>query len=1120
MHADPQNPYESFVVAASAGCGKTFQLAQRFLSLVGAGADPQRILTITFTKKAASEMRARILSEATTLLTDQSAQDQFEDQLKGFYQTAIQNRPFSLKPPRDAVETAESIIGASQQLRITTIDSMFWDWVRKFPWEASYTPDDADGLTLPTNFSLLEDWQADEFDKKALEGLVGPLSKSEDVVGLLKQYGLSGLTNRFFQLQNADTFLWLQQHHGSTSGFLPHQIIEDLPTQEELMEALSHPLSVVAKELNNSLAREIAQALAQRDLTNLLSLKIFNSDAEISGRFVRGAKKEKLASEINEINTLICTHLNNEKKRRLNRQGQTFVKLFEHFRNLRNQLKYEDNLIEFSDLTKGCYQLFHSADAASARYLIHQQVQHLLIDEFQDTSRLQWSIFYSLANELMSGEGLYIEQAPPPSLFLVGDHKQSIYGFREADPTVMDDALEQLSAYGAKEVPLNHSFRTAPLILDFVNHIFHEHLYDFPTHQAASLDGKQPVCPNYGRVVIAEPFEDATTPAESVVLEAGFVANQLKEWLIDQPLLVFDKQTKAFRPLQPSDCAILYRFSTQATHYEQALRQLGIPYQREEASGFFHRTEVIDHLALLRYLAWPCDLLSLTTFLKSPLAQISDSWLLHALSHHQEQSDTTRCQHLLAELSRVSELSLLVQQLHLQTAKLMPHQILLQIMSLFDSHNVYRSYFDASEADLAMANLHQLVEIIIKLENEGYTELSSLCERLNKLKDLHVFGNAPANTNAVTLSTIHKSKGLEYPLVMLVDAASQWEKRDRYWVKAKTGLYYTGTKAEQPRQDRAFDKIYELSDNELQDESLRLLYVALTRARQYLMVTGHKKNRSKDKRSFLHLILNQLNGLDFQLSAWHDHRVWLHSCQDPEILKQYASSQSKESPRAPDSLCLAAHSNTEMQTEIFSVSPHGLNSPTDSHPHGKAGILAEHASVFGTLVHKGLEAAIKKQTFDHNKVLQAQLMKEMAATSWPENLGSLIIKHIKHVLQSEVWQELTTGSRQLFAEYPIAYLRGKQLLRGQIDLLCERANGELWVIDYKTTPAHEDEHAFQPQIQAYCEAVYQIYECQRSVQGFVFFTNSLNLKPLNQVNGRPMMLREQKNSPYSESKGR
>jgi ATP-dependent exoDNAse (exonuclease V) beta subunit len=160
---NPQNPYASYIVKASAGCGKTYQLSRRFLYLVAAGADPFSILTITFTKKAAAEMRERILSDASMLLKDKDLARSFNQEIAAMHTWAISETPYPPQKPKTAEQTAKAILSGTQLLKISTIDSIFMDWVRKFPWEAK----EPGAAALSTKFEVLSASEKDDYDDAA-----------------------------------------------------------------------------------------------------------------------------------------------------------------------------------------------------------------------------------------------------------------------------------------------------------------------------------------------------------------------------------------------------------------------------------------------------------------------------------------------------------------------------------------------------------------------------------------------------------------------------------------------------------------------------------------------------------------------------------------------------------------------------------------------------------------------------------------------------------------------------------------------------------------------------------------------------------------------------------------
>ena len=134
---NPQNPYISCIVQASAGSGKTYQLSRRFLYLVAAGAEPSEVLTITFTKKAAQEMRQRIIREASDILKNPARAQEFDQEIKVFYENHMSSASDTTSPPKTAIDTAHEILSQTQSLKVSTIDSLFNEWVSRFTYEAS-----------------------------------------------------------------------------------------------------------------------------------------------------------------------------------------------------------------------------------------------------------------------------------------------------------------------------------------------------------------------------------------------------------------------------------------------------------------------------------------------------------------------------------------------------------------------------------------------------------------------------------------------------------------------------------------------------------------------------------------------------------------------------------------------------------------------------------------------------------------------------------------------------------------------------------------------------------------------------------------------------------------------
>ncbi len=494
MTTDPQNPYRSYVVRASAGSGKTYQLSQRFLSLVAAGSAPSSILTLTFTRKAAAEMRERILESAVHLLRDAEAAASFDQKLLDFYRSSSfsQSAP---EPPRSAKATAEAILSATQSLRISTIDSLLLEWLRKFPFEAS----SSEGFRVPTPFDLIKPKEQQILHRKAWYATVEAI-KNDALLKQLwaeesQQMDLLELEKRIEELAKHQSYLWLlRQIKASTKGSLlvPHPVpesFEDLGPKGFLKE-IRQDLARVCELLSGAKATEAREALAALDMERLTELRVLTKTWEVHGGTFRKPKRDSVEAEIEGIQTASRLLRAYASRKRLNGQGLLLVAVYQIYERELEQRKHEEGKLGFGDLIKGAFHLFQKPEAAGVRYLLHRSIRHLLLDEFQDTSILQWTMFRSMCEEMLSGQGIEDSQALSSTIFVVGDAKQSIYGFREAEAEVLDEAASYLMEREAHDIQLSASYRTAPTILELVNKIFEKEWPNFPLHHTALKQGE------------------------------------------------------------------------------------------------------------------------------------------------------------------------------------------------------------------------------------------------------------------------------------------------------------------------------------------------------------------------------------------------------------------------------------------------------------------------------------------------------------------------------------------------------------------------------------------------------------------------------------------------------
>ncbi|MBC7659414.1 MAG: UvrD-helicase domain-containing protein [Chitinophagaceae bacterium] len=1100
IQENPQNPYVSSVVRASAGSGKTYQLSRRFLFLVGAGASPSTILTVTFTKKAAAEMRARILDLAAKLLASFEERTQFEDQLALFYASRTNH---NAPKPLSALETASRILASTQSLKISTIDSILLEWLKKFPFEAS----GEGALLIPPRFDLMSAYAEEKNHKRAWYRTLKSMLEAGDsalnaVLKNPEDLHLIDLENRLKELARHDSFLWLlkQERPHLVKQLVDHPIDEDWGDGHEksLLDAIRPSLLSLSQILNKDRQAELGMALGTENLDALREARFLTAAGQVHGGTFRSPKKDPYSLEIIDINRLSLSFRSFLLKRNLNATGTILMQLFQDYQAASGQLKLEEGHLSFADLIKGGFHLFSHDQAAGARYLLNRSIRHLLLDEFQDTSVLQWTVFKSMAEEMLSGEGYRSVDELDPTLFIVGDAKQSIYGFREADAEILDTAADFMLQRSATNIELSASYRTHPLLLNFVNRIMHAVMPDFPTHEAAKDSSGQGLIKGDASIVISPLFRTDEGSGKPIEEEADYIAETLHARLT-QGFKVYDKTRDGYRPLRAADCAILYRASTHARTYAAALRARGISVRIEEGQSFFTRPEISDLMALVRLMAYPNDIQAAFQVLKSPLVGVRESQLLRALKDHRVLVESD------ASLRHADPVAPLLDVLG-QDAKLLtetfakrhekrPYLCLQEFAERANWLSIYRVAFDQEEGSLAAANIQKFMELVLQSDNSAQLSWMQVLRLLRDKEKEEAISLASVSEDSVQLMTIHKAKGLEWPLVVVTGTGEEWEKSDLYWAKLKdsamgTGVAYIGRRGDLPDEDPHFHYLAKSLNAEALRENYRLLYVALTRAQFGLIITGFQRRaKDDDGSSYFHGLLR---GAGHELEFLEDETSHaLYQRKTDDLLDE------KPSVRAPveglSPLDLWRSSNPIDGTDgIRILAPARLLG--DKEVPSSGSMALPFAAEAGTYIHKALESSIKGADFgglEYWQTLRRHHPREPFAKAWP-----LIDGERAKILQSKTWQRLKAEAIHFESELPIAYLKDAMLVRGIIDLVLKQADKRWLIVDYKTTWESLQggdllalcyKKRYDQQLQLYKEGVQRLYP-DSEIRCAIFFT--------------------------------
>ena len=841
------DPTRNVVLEASAGTGKTSVLVTRYLNLLSAGVDPANVLAITFTRQAASEMRERIVRQLKCdAATSQAAQKRWAEL-------------------RDQLS----------EVAISTVDAFCLSLLREFPLEAGLEP----------GFTLVDDTEIPCVVQRAVQHTLvigGAIAHEDDNVSmLLAQLGpwrtrvaLAHLLRRRVVVSDALRSYLVGTPNSLGADTICRFTVTDLADRLEgsgLLERLfvdgftdSGQLSIVVRDLKA--LRVVAmhepariRAVLERLRSYFLTLKGTPRRTFSPGQLKPGTSRHRrfrdaavaIAPVIQEVLRRFDRDVNVVLVR--GAQRLFMIAVSEYRRELASR-----NLLDFSDVLERAVNLLRQMDEFSrSRYRLESRYHHVLVDELQDTSRAQWELVSLLVQSWGEGSGLVHEAPLPPSIFVVGDRKQSIYRFRDAEVAVLQDAaadvkiLRQDGDESTDEnvcLSISYSFRAVPELLSFFNDLFaavdkslgraDAFRFDAQDHFPVVKCDRMSIEPILG-VALAD------TVDECAARVSGEVVRLLEEGEIR------DRNNGQIRTVVPSDIAVLFRSRESHRAFERALVRCSIPTCVYKGLGFSDAEEVKDARALMRYLANPTSELRTAALLRSRFIGLSDRALAELagrlvdslLSEVPEAAvrldDDDRCLLTLARESVPEWLGLVDQ---LTPAEVLDHII---------AGSAYLAELGETPAVQEWENLKKIRGLVRRAQNRGYATMSRISEYIDHLSG--DISNAVVDAfEAVNLMTVHSAKGLEFPIVILVDLGRGTG------TQSPPIRVVTDTVSGRPSLSvwpfrTAVDDDERASDFE---ESKRLLYVAATRARDRLYFTAiTDKNRIKVNRGSLGEVL-------------------------------------------------------------------------------------------------------------------------------------------------------------------------------------------------------------------------------------------------------------------------
>jgi ATP-dependent helicase/nuclease subunit A len=1103
----------SVALSAGAGCGKTHVLTHRYLShLDPAGPDKSRparlsqLIAITFTDAAAREMRSRIR---------RACYDRLREHELG----------------RDAQAAWLRVLREIDTAQVSTIHSFCTSLVRNHATE----------LGLDPTFGVLEQGEADVLQYEVIDDVLRAKldARDDDALDLATAYSLATLKQQLALLihkRHETAFKTWLLAAGESPASKVEQLLNVWQARHE-REGFSNAVRGIAERAPIGRMSALLEAVehakpafqdARRELLTLLpKLKAGNVTARELETICQNARVQTICkagdwpgSEQFEDYKEVCTKLREAIKKhepavwdadaardaaafglKLLRLAGDTAKEYERRKSARGKLDFDDQLAL-------AHRLLHDPQYSKGSRARFGDLRLLLVDEFQDTDQLQAEIVEAVCGEGFDGG----------RLFFVGDFKQSIYRFRGAMPKVFHDFRQRIDERG--RLPLNINFRSQPQILHFVNALFCDAFssadarYE-PLHAKRERTTKR-ACVEFLWTVDPEKYNRKIPGAaqEARRKEAQAIARRLTR-LLDpncEEKLVVDKQSGELRRARPGDVAILFRALSDVRLYEEALREQGLDYYLVGGHAFYAQQEIYDVLNLLRAVASAADEVSLAGVLRSPIFALEDETLFWLVDGGGGLNAGLLAEQLPRELEPAEQAKVAAAAATIRHLRSIKDSV--PIARLLDEAFARTGYDAVLLAEFLgqrkLANLQKLCEQARTADSDGQLGLdgfiTQLAEFIAQPPQEPLASTSPESADVIRLMTIHRAKGLEFPLVVVPDLD-----RPPHWVGPVVALDsdlgpLVNLPPDDEREKAPIGMNLFCAAQRLEEchERQRLLYVACTRARDYLILSSSLEDTNQLKSDWMELLAERYELADGKLRA-----ALPEGFEAPQV---YVTPQAEAAdppgrPRGADLLKLVARARELAVAEMPSIPREVEPIPVDR----VARRQFSFSQLTGQLVQRGvpaeplagadslepIAAAFDPRGFGslvHDVLARVDFgERSLAATiaDWCEHLAPQYVVEdaqraaesarelVERFVGSPRGRELAAAALEREIEFLLAWPPGQaggngRYLRGFIDCVYRDAAGKWRLLDYKTNDvagAEVPAAAGQYEMQLYAYAI-------------------------------------------------
>ena len=769
---------ESVWVLASAGSGKTKSLIDRIIALLVYGVSPSKILCLTYTKNATSEMLSRLNDCITkwSFASDDAIKKDLEER----------------RLPSDLYKRAKQLYTIStteKWVRIQTIHAFCQELINMYPLESGITPNSK--ILDDTSVLLREAYIRVLKNKRIHADIEYVLQYKGAILDIITESFHD--IRKFFESYNSDDLSAIYKLFFDVKYDSENEILSKLclPYHEQLIEDIKPYFSKYSDILN--------------DFPNFDITEIFlTAEGTINSRVIKSTATKAVSAQILELANLAYELLENRNNLLIYRLNVAFMNIAHEVVKQYDMLKAENNSIDFDDIiTKANYIMQHYD---YVRQTVDNMLEHVLVDEAQDTSTIQWEIIKNITGDFFENEN------SNKTIFVVGDSKQSIYSFQGANYDVflsMHDYFKQrVTECGQKwrDLTLNTSYRSGQAIIDFVNNSF-RNIFSDSEHFTARIGCKSQV--------IVNPIYKISENI-SLVTIARNIAAYIQEMIASHVFLPSKK-----RAVLPRDFMILSQRRSELNDLiSHELKKLGIACSGSDKIDIKDELIIEDLISIAKFSSFQYDDMNLAIILKCPIFNISEEELFQICT---ERGDNAIWQYIVENrhdlFNKLNK--------YILNSCLPPYEFFMKLLEYGDV-----DILAARDGSNALEAFNLFMDIC--KQYKGPASLQSFIRWYNETQ-FTTKKDKLSSEDSVSIMTVHGSKGLQAPVVIVIDAAFINRKYAPITNCGNDFIFLNHSNFHTAKVRDIFDVIQEKENA----ESKRLLYVAMTRAEDVLSIYAH-----------------------------------------------------------------------------------------------------------------------------------------------------------------------------------------------------------------------------------------------------------------------------------------